>query len=47
MPLIYGSGEHPNEAWGKRGFETPTSMRNADVSCEAELMLREYVAKED
>lgn len=47
VPLIYGSGEHPNEAWGKRGFETPTSMRNADVSCEAELMLREYVAKED
>lgn len=47
VPLIYGAGNHPNEAWSGHGFETPTSMRNVDASCEAELMLREYTAKED
>ena len=47
VPLIYGAGEHPNEAWGKHGFETPTSMRSVDASCEADLMLREYEPKED
>lgn len=47
VPLMYGAGEHPNEAWGKHGFETPTSMRSVDASCEADLMLREYSAKED
>lgn len=47
VPLMYSAGEHPNEAWGEHGFETPTSMRNVDASCEADLMLREYKAKED
>ena len=47
QPLMYGAGDHPNEAWGDRGFETPTSMRSVDASCEAELMLHEYKAKED
>lgn len=47
VPLMYGAGDHPNEAWDGRGFETPTSMRSVDASCEAELMLRDYVAKED
>lgn len=47
VPLMYGSGNHPNEAWSERGFETPTSMRSVDASCEAELMLHEYKAKED
>ena len=47
VPLMYGAGEHPNEAWLKHGFETPTSMRSVDASCEADLMLREYRAKED
>lgn len=47
VPLMFGAGEHPNEAWGKHGFETPTSMRSVDASCEADLMLREYSAKED
>ncbi|MDD5791434.1 MAG: helicase-related protein [Erysipelotrichaceae bacterium] len=47
VPLMYGAGEHPNEAWLKHGFETPTSMRSVDASCEADLMLREYKAKED
>ena len=47
VPLMYGAGDHPNEAWSERGFETPTSMRSVDASCEADLMLRDYVAKED
>ncbi len=47
VPLIYGAGEHPNEAWSEHGFETPTSMRSVDASCEAELMSHEYTAKED
>ena len=46
VPLMYGAGDHPNEAWSERGFETPTSMRSVDASCEADLMLREYSAKE-
>ncbi len=47
VPLMYGAGDHPNEAWSERGFPTPTSMRSVDAACEAELMLREYAAKED
>lgn len=47
VPLMYGAGAHPNEAWDKRGIETPTSMRSVDASCEADQMLREYVAKEE
>lgn len=47
VPLMYGAGDHPNEAWSERGFETPTSMRSVDASCEADLMLHEYAAKEE
>lgn len=47
VPLMYGAGDHPNEAWSERGFETPTSMRSVDALCEADLMLRDYTAKED
>ncbi|MCD8361452.1 MAG: hypothetical protein LUC98_00610 [Lachnospiraceae bacterium] len=47
VPLMYGAGDHPNEAWEERGFETPTSMRSVDASCEADLMLHDYAAKED
>lgn len=46
-PLMYFAGSHPNEAWGKRGIETPTSMRNVDASCEAEVLTNRYIAKED
>ena len=38
VPLIYSAGSHPNEAWDGRGIETPTSMRNVDASCEAEVL---------
>ena len=45
VPLMYSAGSHKNNAWGKAGIETPTSMRSVDSSCEAEIASR-YVAKE-
>ena len=47
VPLIYSAGSHPNEAWDGRGIETPTSMRNVDASCEAEVLKNRYTPKED
>ena len=47
VPLMYSAGSHPNEAWGSRGIETPTSMRSVDASCEAEVLTNRYVPKED
>lgn len=46
-PLLYYAGKHPNESWRECGIETPTSMRNVDASCEAEVLGHRYVAKED
>ena len=34
-PLMYFAGTSPNEFWEGIGFETPTSMRSVDASCEA------------
>ncbi|MFD1403000.1 hypothetical protein [Robinsoniella peoriensis] len=45
-PLMYHAGNHKNDAWGACGIETPTSMRNVDASCEAEVMPNRYYAKE-
>ena len=47
LPLMYAAGSHPNEAWGKQGIETPTSMRNVDASCQAKVIESRYVKKED
>lgn len=47
VPLMYSAGSYPSEAWGGRGIETPTSMRNVDASCEAEVLTNRYFAKED
>lgn len=47
VPLMYAAGSHRNERWGKRGIETPTSMRNVDASCEAEVLANRYFKKED
>lgn len=46
VPLLYSAGSHPNEAWGVRGLETPTSMRSVDASCEAEVLTNRYVTEE-
>ena len=47
VPLLYPAGSHRNEAWGERGFETPTSMRNVDASCEASVLSNRYSISED
>ena len=45
-PFMYWAGSHPNEAWGDRGIETPTSMRSVDASCEAKVLTNRYAAEE-
>ena len=45
VPLMYSAGSHKNSAWGNAGIETPTSMRNVDSTCEAEISTR-YFPKE-
>lgn len=47
VPLMYPAGSYANLAWGERGMKTPTSMRNVDASCEAEVLANRYFAKED
>lgn len=47
VPLIFSAGSHRHARWGSRGLETPTSMRNVDAACEAEVMSRRYERKED
>lgn len=43
LPLMFPAGSRRNEAWGeKRGFPTPTSMRNVDASCEAYVIEHGY-----
>ena len=46
LPLMYSAGSHPNELWGGRGLQTPTSMRNVDASCEAMVLPNRYIPKE-
>jgi hypothetical protein len=47
VPLMFPAGSHRNEAWGKRGIETPTSLRSVDASCEAEVLPNRYIGKGD
>lgn len=43
LPLMFPAGSRRNEAWGEnRGFETPTSMRSVDASCEAYIIENGY-----
>lgn len=46
LPLMFPAGNRRNEVWGKRGLETPTSMRSVDKSCEAYVMENRYIAEE-
>ncbi|MDD4592975.1 MAG: hypothetical protein PHG06_21530, partial [Parabacteroides sp.] len=47
LPLMFPAGTRRNEAWGKkRGFPTPTSMRNVDASCEACVLENRYIPEE-
>ena len=42
LPLMFQAGILRNSAWGKRGFSTPMSMRNVDVSCEVYVLENRY-----
>lgn len=47
LPLMFPAGMKRNAAWGeKRGFETPTSMRNVDASCEVYVLENRYIQEE-
>lgn len=46
VPLMYPAGRYKNNAWGKAGIKTPTSMRSVDSSCEGEITTR-YMATEE
>jgi len=41
VPLMYPAGSEPLEEWLGRSWSTPSSMRNVDASCEAEV-IRQY-----
>ena len=47
LPLMFPAGTMRNSAWGKRGFSTPTSMRNVDASCEADVLENGYFEEDD
>lgn len=42
VPLIYPTGQQPNEAWSGHGLPTPNSMRNVDASCQAKVISTRY-----
>ncbi len=47
LPLMFPAGTMRNAAWGKRGFSTPTSMRNVDASCEASVLENGYFEEDE
>ena len=48
LPLMFPAGTMRNSSWGKkRGFPTPTSMRNVDASCEAMVLENGYSKEEN
>ena len=47
LPLMFPAGTMRNAAWGKRGFPTPTSMRNVDASCEATVLENGYFEEDE
>lgn len=47
LPLMFPAGTIRNASWGKRGFPTPTSMRNVDASCEAAVLENGYYEEDE
>lgn len=47
LPLMFPAGTMRNSNWGKRGFPTPTSMRNVDASCEAMVLENGYFEEDE
>ena len=46
IPLMYPAGSEPLEDWIRRSWPTPSSMRNVDASCEAEIISQYPVPEE-
>ncbi|MEQ8192559.1 MAG: helicase-related protein [Candidatus Eremiobacterota bacterium] len=44
--LMYPAGSVPHPAWGDRAWPTPTSMRNVDATCEADI-IKKYIIREE
>ncbi len=42
LPLMVPAGYRRNIVWEGAGFETPTSMRSTDATCEVKLITNEY-----
>lgn len=38
LPLLYPAGSVPSPAWESKSWPTPTSMRDVDASCEAQVI---------
>ena len=39
-PLMYPAGSEPRAIWSNRSKPTPSSMRNVDAGCDAEVILQ-------
>lgn len=39
-PLMFPSGSQPRPLWGDRSKATPSSMRNVDAGCDAEVLMQ-------
>ena len=37
-PLMYPAGSEPRQSWRESAWATPSSMRNVDVECRAEVI---------
>ena len=46
VPLMYPAGSEPLEDWAGRSWSTPSSMRNVDATCEAEI-ISQYSESDD
>jgi len=38
VPFMYPAGKHPNDNWDDRSYQTPSSMRNVDANCNAQII---------
>ena len=47
LPLMYQAGSAPLEEWSGKSWATPTSMRNVDAGCEANIIRRYLLSEEE
>jgi hypothetical protein len=46
-PLIYPAGYKPQDEWENRSWPTPTSMRNVDADCEANVISNYFISQDE